>query len=223
MNLCEVADWVGSLVREASSDITDLEILAVVDTLKSGWIMTDPQTKLFEKKIAEYCGTPKAVCLISATAALELVLRILGIGPEDEVITSVYTYTASASVIHHVGARIVLVDVAPSSDQMDYQRLADAITEKTKAVIPVDIGGVMCDFDTLYAALESKKHLYSPSDNNYQRLFDRSIVLADAAHSFGATYHGKKSGQAGDFTCFSLLGGMRCIGGMDRELGCLVA
>lgn len=200
-------------------DITDLEIQAVVDTLKSGWITTGPKTKQFEKKIAEYCGTSKAVCLNSATAALELVLRVLGIGPGDEVITSAYTYTASASVIHHVGARIVLVDVAPDSYQMDYQKLADAITEKTKAIIPVDIGGVMCDYDALYTAVESKKHLFIPGDNEYQQLFDRPVVLADAAHSFGATYHNKKSGQVGDFTCFSLLGGMRGIGRVDRGLG----
>ncbi|MDO4564039.1 MAG: DegT/DnrJ/EryC1/StrS family aminotransferase [Clostridia bacterium] len=184
-------------------DISDLEIAEVVEVLKSGWITTGAKTKQFEKRIAEYCGTSRAVCLSSATAALEMTLRILGIGPGDEVITSAYTYTASASVIDHVGAKIVLVDVAPGSFHMDYEKLAEAITERTKAIIPVDIGGVMCDYDAFYRAVESKKHLYRPGENEYQRLFDRPIVMADAAHSFGATYHGKKSGAVADFSCFS--------------------
>lgn len=184
-------------------DITDLEIQEVISTMKSGWITTGPKTKLFETQIAQYCGVSKAACMNSATAALELILRVLGVGPGDDVITSAYTYTASASVIHHVGANTVLVDVAPDSYQMDYQKLADAITEKTKVVIPVDIGGVMCDYDKLFQALDSRKHLYHPSDNEYQRLFDRPIVLGDAAHSFGATYHGKKSGYVADFSALS--------------------
>lgn len=184
-------------------DITDLEIQEVVAVMKSGWITTGPKTKLFEKKIAEYCGTSKAVCLNSATAAMEMTLRVLGIGPGDEVITSAYTYTASASVIHHVGAKIVLVDVAAGSFHIDPEKLADAITEKTKVVIPVDIGGVMCDYDSIYEVLESKKHLYHPGDSEVQKLFDRVIVMADAAHSFGATYHGQKCGSVADFTCFS--------------------
>lgn len=184
-------------------DITDLEIQEVIAAMKSGWITTGPKTKLFEKKIAEYCGTSKSVCLNSATAAMEMALRVLGIGPGDEVITSAYTYTASASVIHHVGAKIVLVDVAAGSFHMDPEKLADAITEKTKVVIPVDIGGVMCDYDAVYEVLESKKHLYRPGDNEYQKLFDRPIVVADAAHSFGATYHGQKCGSVADFSCFS--------------------
>ena len=184
-------------------DISDLEINEVVSALRSGWITTGPKTKLFEKKIAEYCGTNKAACLNSATAALEMTLRLLGVGPGDEVITSAYTYTASASVIDHVGAKIVLVDVLPGSFHIDYQRVADAITEHTKVIIPVDIGGVMCDYDMLLKAIESKKHLFNPGSNKYLKTFDRPVILADAAHSFGATYHGEKSGSVADFTCFS--------------------
>ena len=138
-------------------DVSELEINEVVDTLKSGWITTGPKTKLFEKRIAEYCGTETAVCMNSATACLEMTLRVLGIGEGDEVITSAYTYTASASVIDHVGAKIVLCDVAKGSFHMDYDRLPDLITERTKAIIPVDIGGVMCNYDKIYSALESKK------------------------------------------------------------------
>lgn len=184
-------------------DITDLEIQEVVTAMKSGWITTGPKTKLFEKKIAEYCGTSNTVCLNSATAALEMTLRVLGIGSGDEVITSAYTYTASASVIDHVGAKIVLVDVAAGSFHMDPEKLANAITEKTKVIIPVDIGGVMCDYDAIYEVLEAKKHLYYPGDNEYQKLFDRPIVVSDAAHSFGATYRGQKCGSVADFSCFS--------------------
>ena len=183
-------------------DISDLEINEVVEAMKSGWITTGPRTKLFEKKIAEYVGVSHAVCLNSATAALEMTLRILGVGPGDEVITSAYTYTSSVSVIYHVGAKIVLVDTAPGSFEIDYGKLADAITERTKVVIPVDIGGVMVDYDKVFAAVESKKHLYHPN-NDIQALFDRPIVMADAAHSFGASYHGKKSGAVADFTSFS--------------------
>lgn len=184
-------------------DISDLEIEEAASALKSGWITTGPKTKLFENKIAEYCGTTKTVCLNSATAALEMTLRLLGVGPGDEVITSAYTYTASASVIDHVGAKIVLVDVPAGSYHIDYEKVKEAITEKTKVIIPVDIGGVMCDYDRLYKVLEEKKDLYKPSNNKYQQLFDRPIVIADAAHSFGASYKGKKSGNIADFTCFS--------------------
>lgn len=191
------------IVPFSPPDITDLEIKEVVSTLESGWITTGPKTKLFEKEIAEYCQTSRVVCLNSATAALELMLRLLGVGVGDEVITSAYTYTASASVIAHVGAKIIMVDAAPGSFHMDYEKLADAITEHTKVVIPVDIGGVMCDYEAVYRAVESKKHLYHPSDNEYQVLFDRPIIMADAAHSFGATYHGYKSGSVADFSCFS--------------------
>lgn len=183
-------------------DITDAEIEEVIKVLKSGWITTGPRTKEFEKRIAEYVGTNKAVCLNSATAAMELTLRILGVGPGDEVITSAYTYTASASIISHVGAKIVLVDTAQDSFEMDYLKLADAITEKTKVIIPVDIAGKMCDYDAIYKVVESKKKLFKAS-NELQGLFNRVIVMADAAHSFGAERKGIKCGQAADFTCFS--------------------
>ena len=183
-------------------DITEREIEAVVEVLRSGWITTGPKTKLLEKKVAEYVGVPKAVCLSSATAAMELTLRFLGVGPGDEVITSAYTYSASASVAHHVGARIVLVDTAPNSYEMDYERLADAITERTKVIIPVDLAGKMCDYDAIFSVVESKSSLFRPS-NEIQELFDRVVVMADAAHAFGATQNGKKCGQVADFTCFS--------------------
>jgi dTDP-4-amino-4,6-dideoxygalactose transaminase len=183
-------------------DITDVEIEEVIKTMKSGWITTGPRTKEFEKRIAEYVGVNRAACLNSATAAMELTLRILGIGPGDEVITSAYTYTASASVIEHVGAKIVLVDTAPGSFEMDYQRLANAVTEKTKAVIPVDIAGKMCDYDKIFEAVQSNKKLFK-ANNEIQALFNRIIVIADAAHAFGAERKGMKCGQVADFTCFS--------------------
>jgi dTDP-4-amino-4,6-dideoxygalactose transaminase len=183
-------------------DVTDAEIEEVIKAMKSGWITTGPRTKEFEKRIAEYVGVNKAVCLNSATAAMELTLRILGIGPGDEVITSAYTYTASASIIEHVGAKIVLVDTAPDSFEMDYSKLADAITEKTKVIIPVDIAGKMCDYDTIYEIVESKKGLFKPN-NEIQWLFNRVIVMTDAAHAFGAERKGLKCGQVADFTCFS--------------------
>ena len=167
-------------------DISDEEINEVVDTLKSGWITTGPKTKLFEKLIAEYCNTSKAVALNSATAAMEMTLRLLGIGPGDEVITCAYTYSASASVITHVGAKVVLVDSGKDSFHIDYDAIADAITEKTKAIIPVDIAGIMCDYDRIFEAVESKKELFNPS-NNLQKAFGRVVVIADAAHSIGAT------------------------------------
>lgn len=183
-------------------DITDAEIEEVVKAMKSGWITTGPRTKEFEKKIAEYVGTNKAVCLNSATAAMELTLRILGIGPDDEVITSAYTYTASASVIDHVGAKIVLVDTAPDSFEMDYSKLADAITDKTKAIIAVDIAGKMCDYDTIFNIVEGKKELFK-ANNEIQKVFNRVIIITDAAHAFGAQRNGLKCGQVADFTCFS--------------------
>ena len=183
-------------------DISDAEINEVIDTLKSGWITTGPKTKLFEKKIAEYTHASRAVCLNSATAALEMTLRLLGIGKGDEVITSAYTYTASASVIEHVGAKIVLVDTDKNSFEMDYEKLSESITEKTKAIIPVDIAGVMCDYDKIFEVVNSKRHLFKPS-NELQEAIGRIIVLADGAHSFGATYKGRKSGEVADFTCFS--------------------
>ena len=183
-------------------DITDEEIEEVVKAMKSGWITTGPRTKEFERKIAEHAGVNKAVCLNSATAAMELTLRILGIGPGDEVITSAYTYTASASVINHVGAKIVLVDTSADSFEMDYEKLADAITENTKAVITVDIAGKMCDYDKIYEVVGSKRNLFK-ADNELQNLFNRVIVMSDAAHAFGAERKGLKCGQAADFTTFS--------------------
>lgn len=183
-------------------DITEEEILEVADTLRSGWITTGPKTKLFEQRIAEYCGTKKAVCLNSATACAELILRILGIGEGDEVITSAYTYTASASVIYHVGATPVLVDISPDSFEMDYEQLEKKITAKTKAIIPVDLGGVICDYDKIYEIVERKKALFSPA-NDIQKKIGRIIVVADGAHSLGAEKDGKMSGAIADFTSFS--------------------
>ena len=183
-------------------DITDEEINEVINAMKSGWITTGPRTKEFERKIAEYVGVNKAVCLNSATAAMELTLRILGIGPGAEVITSAYTYTASASVIDHVGAKIILVDTAPDSFEMDYEKLADAITENTKAIIPVDLAGKMCDYDKIYEVVESKKELFK-ANNDIQRLFNRVVIMSDAAHAFGAERKGLKCGQVADFTTFS--------------------
>jgi dTDP-4-amino-4,6-dideoxygalactose transaminase len=183
-------------------DISDYEINEVIDTLKSGWITTGPKTKLFEKQIAEYCNTSKAVALNSATSAMEMTLRLLGIGPGDEVITCAYTYSASASVITHVGAKVVLVDSGKDSFHIDYDVIASAITEKTKAIIPVDIAGVMCDYDKIFESVENMKHLFNPS-NELQKAFGRVVVVADAAHSIGATYKGKMSGEIADFTSFS--------------------
>ncbi len=183
-------------------DIADEEIREVVDVLKSGWITTGPKTKLFEKNIAEYCNTSKAVCLNSATAAMEMTLRVLGVGPGDEVITTAYTYTASASVIKHVGAEIILVDSGEDSFHIDYAAIESVITDRTKAIIPVDIGGVMCDYERLFKIVENKKKIFQ-SNNNIQSLFGRIVILADAAHSFGAIYKNKKSGEVADFTCFS--------------------
>ncbi len=180
-----------------------MEIEEVVAALRSGWITTGPRVKLLEKRVAEYVGVNKAVCLNSATAALELTLRILGIGMGDEVITSAYTYSASASVIHHVGAKVVLVDVSPESYEMDYKKVADAITDKTKAIIPIDIAGRMCDYDAIYSVVESQKHLFSPS-SLMQENIGRITVISDAAHALGATRKGKNAGTVADFTCFSL-------------------
>jgi dTDP-4-amino-4,6-dideoxygalactose transaminase len=183
-------------------DITNEEINEVVDTLKSGWITTGPKTKLFERNIADYCNTSKAVALSSATSAMEMTLRLLGVGPGDEVITSAYTYSASASVITHVGAKVVLLDTGKNSFHIDYDSIADAITENTKVIIPVDVAGVMCDYDKIFEAVETKKYLFRPS-NDLQKVFGRVVVLADAAHSFGATYKGVMSGGVADFTAFS--------------------
>lgn len=174
----------------------------MVDTLRSGWITTGPKTKLFEKQVAEYCHTSKAVCLNSATACEELALRTLGIGPGDEIITTAYTYTASASVVCHVGAKLVLVDTQKDIYEMDYEELEKKINEKTKAIIAVDLGGVICDYGKIYEIAERKKNLFLPS-NEIQEKLGRIAVLADGAHSFGAVRDGKRCGEIADFTTFS--------------------
>ena len=183
-------------------DISEDEIQMVADALRSGWITTGPKTKEFEKKIAEYCHTDKAVCLNSATAAMEMALHLLGVGPGDEVIVPAYTYTASASVNQHVGAKLVLVDTQRDCVEMDYDRLADAITERTKVIVPVDLGGIVCDYDKVFAVVESKKHLFRPS-NEIQKAIGRIVVAADCAHAFGARWHGKMAGEIADFSSFS--------------------
>lgn len=184
-------------------DIGEAEIEEVVAALKSGWITTGPKTKELERQVAQFCHTSKAVCLNSATAALELTLHQLGIGSGDEVITCAYTYTASASVVCHVGAKLVLVDCQKDGYQMDYDALEAAITEKTKAVIPVDIAGVICDYDRIFEIVEKKKALFTPSDNKIQQALGRVAIVADAAHAFGARRHGKMCGEIADFTAFS--------------------
>ena len=184
-------------------DITEEEISEVADALRSGWITTGPRTKEFEKKIAEYCHTEKAVCLNSDTACMEMTLRLFGIGPGDEVITTAYTYTASASVICHTGATPVLIDVAEGSYEMDYDALERAITSRTKAVIPVDIAGVMCDYDRILAIAERAKTRFQAGENRYQKALGRILVMADSAHGFGALRKGKVSGEMADFTTFS--------------------
>ncbi len=183
-------------------DMTEVEAKEVYETVLSGWITTGPKTQEFERQISSFCGTEKTVCLNSATAALELTLRVLGIGEGDEVIVPAYTYTASCSVICHVGATPVMVDVAPDSFEMDYERMSEAITEKTKAVIPVDIAGIICDYDKVFAAVESKKALFKPS-NDIQKKIGRIAVVSDCAHGFGAERGGKNAGEIADFTCFS--------------------
>ena len=183
-------------------DITQDEIDAVSETMKSGWITTGPKTKQFEKELAQFCGTSRFACFNSATAALECALRLLGVGPGDEVITSAYTYTASCSVIVHVGAMPVLVDVAEDSLEMDYYKLEQAITSKTKVIIPVDIAGIMCDYDRIFQIVEDHSDIFTPR-NEIQEAFGRIVVLSDASHSLGATYHGKPSGSVGDFSAFS--------------------
>ena len=183
-------------------DISDGEINEVIDTLKSGWITTGPKTKELERRLSEFTNTPKTVCLNSATAALELTLRVLGIGEGDEVIVPAMTYTASCSVIYHVGAKAVIVDIAEDSHEMNYNALADAITENTKAVIPVDLAGISCDYDRIFEVIESKKHLFK-ANSEYQEKLGRVAVVADGAHALGSTYKGKKIGSVADFTTFS--------------------
>ena len=183
-------------------DITDLEIGEVIEALKSGWITTGPRTKQLEKNIAEWVGTERCVCLNSQTACAEMALHVMGIGPGDEVITSAYTYTASASVIAHVGAKIVLIDVQKDSLEMDYDALEAAINEKTKAIIPVDLAGIPCDYDRIFEIAERKKHLFKPN-NEIQVALGRVAVMADTAHAFGAKRQGKMIGSVADFSSFS--------------------
>lgn len=193
-------------------DMSEAEIQEVAEALRSGWITTGPKTKEFEHLISMCCQTarydaegkqmPTTVCLNSATACMELALRVLGIGEGDEVIVPAYTYTATASSVCHVGAFPVMVDCAPGSFEMDYDKLADVITEKTKAIIPVDLAGIVADYDKVFAAVESKRDLFRPN-NDIQKAFGRCIVIADAAHAFGAMWHGKMCGEIADFTSFS--------------------
>lgn len=183
-------------------DISDLEIAEVVETLKSGWITTGPRTKQLEKNIAQWIGTEKCVCLNSQTACAEMALHVMGIGPGDEVITCAYTYTASASVIAHVGANVVLIDTQKDSLEMDYEALEAAITENTKAIIPVDLAGIPCDYDRIFEIVERKKYLFKPN-SDIQAALGRVAVMADTAHAFGATWHGKMVGSIADFSSFS--------------------
>lgn len=189
-------------IKFSPPDISELEIKEVTEALNSGWITTGPRVKQLEKLIAGYVGTPKCVCLNSQTACAEMALRILDIGEGDEVITSAYTYTASASVVCHVGATLVLVDTQTDSLEMDYAAMENAITERTKAIIPVDLGGVPCDYDKIFEIVNRKKHLFKPS-NAIQKALGRIAVLADTAHAFGAQWHGKKVGSIADFSSFS--------------------
>lgn len=185
-------------------DISEQEILEVADALRSGWITTGPKTKELERLVAEYCGntSQKAVCLNSQTACAEMALRLLGVGEGDEVIVPAYTYTASASVVCHVGAKLVLVDCAKDSFELDYDKLEQAITPDTKVIIPVDLGGVPCDYDRIYKIVESKKHLFNPK-NDIQKAMGRISVNADTAHAFGAGRGGKAAGSLADFSSFS--------------------
>ena len=183
-------------------DMTEEEVRLASEAILSGWITTGPKTKEFENKIAAYVGTRKAVCLNSATAAMEMALRMIGVEPEDEVIVPAYTYTATASVTQHVGCKVVMVDSQKDNVEMDYDKLADAITEHTKVICPVDLGGVMCDYDRIFEVVEAKKHLFRPT-NELQKRIGRVIIAADEAHAFGAQWHGKMAGSIADFSSFS--------------------
>lgn len=183
-------------------DLTDAEIEEVASAIKSGWITTGPKTKELEREVAALCHTNKAVCLSSQTSCAEMALRLLGIGEGDEVIVPTYTYTASAEIVCHVGARLIFIDSQPDSLEMDYDAVEKAITDKTKAIIPVDIGGVPCDYDRIFSIVEKKKELFTPS-NDIQSKFGRIIVCADTAHAFGSTWHGKPIGSVADFSAFS--------------------
>ena len=189
-------------IKFSPPDISELEIQEVSEALRSGWITTGPRTKELERQIAEYVGTKKCVCLNSQTACAEMALYVLGVGPGDEVITSAYTYTASASVIYHTGAKIVMVDTQKDSLEMDYDALEAAITEKTKAIIPVDIAGIPCDYDRIFEIVEKKKDIFKPA-SKIQEALGRVAVMADTAHSFGGKYHGKMLGSVADFSSFS--------------------
>lgn len=183
-------------------DISEEEIEEVVDALKSGWITTGPKTKRLEKELLQFTGANVGVCLNSQTAAAEMTLRVLGIGPGDEVITSAYTYTATASVVEHVGAKLVLVDTQEDSLEMDYSKVAEQINENTKAIIPVDLAGIPCDYDRIFEIVENKKELFE-ANNDLQKAFNRIIVIADTAHALGASYKGNKIGSVADFSNFS--------------------
>ena len=210
-------------------DITEAEIEEVCAALRSGWITTGKRTKLFEQRIAEYTNTSKAVCLNSATAAMELTLRILGVGAGDEVIVPAYTYTATASVVCHVGAKLRIVDCQTDSLEMDYDLMAQTINENTKAIMCVDIGGCMCDYDKIFSIVEAKRTVFSATDNPIQQALGRIAVISDCAHGFGAKRNGKMSGEVADFTSFSFHavknlttgeGGAVCwrdIDGVDNE------
>lgn len=184
-------------------DITEAEINEVVAALKSGWITTGPKTKELEKKVAERCHTDRAVCLNSNTACAEMTLRVLGVGEWDEVIVPAYTYTATASVVEHVGASLVLVDCEPGKFTMDYEKLENAVTERTKVIVPVDLFGIPADYDKIFSIVEQKRSLFHPSENLIQKALGRIVVMADGAHSFGAVYHGQPTGSVADFTNFS--------------------
>lgn len=183
-------------------DISELEINEVAEALRSGWITTGPRTKQLEKEISGWIGTEKCVCLNSQTACAEMALRVLGIGKGDEVIVPAYTYTASASVIDHVGAKIIMIDSQENSFEMNYDAVEAAVTERTKAIIPVDLGGVPCDYDRIFEIVERKKNLFRPS-NEIQKAIGRIAVCADTAHAFGAKWHGKPVGSIADFSSFS--------------------
>ena len=183
-------------------DISELELKQVIEALQSGWITTGPKTKELEQKIANYCGVNRAVCLNSQTACAEMALRVLDVKEGDEVITSAYTYTASASIIAHVGAKVVLIDTQEDSLEMDYDALENAINEKTKAIIPVDLAGIPCDYDRLFEIVERKKHLFKPN-NDIQAALGRVAIMADTAHAFGAKWHGEMVGAVADFSSFS--------------------
>ena len=199
MSICEKNR---KMIPFSPPDISEEEVREVVEALQSGWITTGPKTKEFERKIASFCNVNKAVCLNSQTACAEMALRILGVGEGDEVIVPAYTYTASASVVCHVGAKLVFVDVQKDSLEMDYNQLENLINENTKVIIPVDLAGIPCDYEKIFSIVEKKKHLFRP-DNEIQKAMGRISVNADAAHAFGATWYGKKVGSIADFTSFS--------------------